>query len=207
MILYFGRHRGKAVSDPSIDPGYLAWALRTVKLSGAMQTAIAEELTARGCNAPEPPAWVVSPCHRCGDTDSLGFWMQDRRGLKRIRLECATCSTFLGFPPSRPPFSDLADLGTSKTAALDALLWLEGLGIEPRSDGVVVEFGWEEYLRMPPALRRLVRQCRFTLGRMIGKTAPAAAEPPAGKWPPCPPGLLASEPFQPYSPPTQESGQ
>jgi hypothetical protein len=187
-----------------VPTDYLQWALRTLKLSSGLREAVVAELRGRGIFVPpqEPPAWVVRPCHRCGDTDYLGFWMQDRRGLKRIQLECATCSTFLGFPPSRPPFSDLADLGTSKTAALDALLWLEGLGIEPRSDGVVVEFSWEEYLRMPPELRRLVRQCRFTLGRMIGKTVPAAEEAPAGKYGPCPPGYPADGPCPP--PPTQE---
>ncbi len=109
------------------------------------------------------------PCQQCGGTTARHTWQQDRLGRKHIRRECARCGTWLGFAPRVAPFTTEADAQASPTALLDALMQLEDLGLELRSDGATVWFAPGDWRRVPPSLYALVRQCNHQLARLLGR--------------------------------------
>jgi hypothetical protein len=162
--LPFGRHKGRTVDR--IDSGYLSWLL-TIRLSSGLRSAVVETLRSRGVAVPEPPPHVPPSCSRCrGRTEISYSWFQDALGRSRIKRRCR-CGEDLGFAPHLPEFVARADAAASPTAALDALVLAEELGVELVSDGAAVRVasGWRN---VTPELRRRVGECRHQLGRLLG---------------------------------------
>jgi hypothetical protein len=119
-----------------------------------------------------PPPPPLPACERCGPgAGSRCFWAEDRLGRRHVRAECARCGGFLTFPPSVPPYSDMADAAASPAPVLDALVGLEAAGAELHSDGRGVWIG-DGYANVPPAVRAAVHQAKHQLA--------AARELPAG---------------------------
>jgi hypothetical protein len=166
----FGRHKGVPLQE--VPASYLEWAARTLKLSSGLRAAVAGELERRGRKVPLPPPgeWdrPPGPCRECGCPDVLYAWAEDRLGRKRIRAECAGCRRSRGTPPSRPPYSTAADAAASQAPVLDALIGLAEAGIEPLSDGRMVDYRPGDYRRVPPAVRAAVRQCGNSLAKLLG---------------------------------------
>jgi hypothetical protein len=84
-----------------------------------------------------------------------------------VVAECDRCGRTADYPPCVPPYTGLADAGSSKTAALDVLVACEELGLELVNDGCVVDFAPGSWHRAPAELRRRLRQCRRTLARLM----------------------------------------
>jgi hypothetical protein len=167
--LPFGKHKNEPLAAVPTD--YLRWALATVKLSSGLRAAVAAELTRRGITPPPPPPSApVSPCERCSSKEVTFAWIQDKIGRRQIRRSCGRCGGSRGFAPQVEPFVTLANAGTSPTPVLDLLTRCEEAGINLKSDGIVVDFATQEdYLRASPGLRVLVRACRSTLGKLLGR--------------------------------------
>jgi hypothetical protein len=64
----------------------------------------------------------------------------------------------------------MADAAASPTAVLDVLTRLEVLGIELESNGRRVWLRYEDYSRVSPDLRALIRSCSFQLAKRMGRT-------------------------------------
>jgi hypothetical protein len=167
--LPFGRHKDVPITD--VPAAYLAWLIRTVRLSSGLRRAVAAELSRRGLDVPPPPP-PPEPgrCWRCGGTDCVYRWAEDRLGRRQLRRECERCGQFRGFAAQVEPFTTEADAAASATAVLDVLMECEDLGLELRSDGAVAEFAGTDWHRAPPELRDRLRQCRRQLGRLLGDT-------------------------------------
>ena len=168
--LPFGRHKDKPLGEVPAD--YLLWLVRKCKLSSGLRTTIAGELSRRGVEVPAPPPpRPIPPCRDCGPgAGHVLFWMQDRVGRKRIRAECKRCRRLVDHPPCVPPYSTMADATASPTAMLDVLTRLDDLGVQLHSDGRAAWVGGDDYRRVPPDLRALVKQCSHELAKMIGNT-------------------------------------
>jgi hypothetical protein len=176
-VLYFGRHKGQPLS--AIPADYLAWCLRTVKLSGGIRQAIADELTRRGVVVPQTPPRPAPTCRTCPGATVLARWMEARDGSRRIRGECAQCHRSCGFLPQVEPYRSEADRAAVPAPILDALTRLEEIGVELQSDGRAGWFG-ADWRRVPPDLAATVRQCSHQLARMLGDTRRKAAA--ARRW-------------------------
>jgi hypothetical protein len=168
----FGCHKGELLSG--IPSDYLDWLLRNVRIGRGLRAAIADELCRRGLSAPSaPPPWPLPTCSRCPGVKPQLSWLQDSLGRRRIRIECGRCHQSMGFAETREPYTTEADAAASKTPVLDVLTKLEDLGVELRSDGKHVRFARDgDYRRVPPDLRRMLKQCQNDLARMIGRTSP-----------------------------------
>jgi hypothetical protein len=105
-VLPFGRHKGVPLAE--VPNAYLQWAIRTVKLSSGLYSAVAAELRERGTFTPDPPEWVPPPCRRCGVAGIRCSWQVDSLGRRHVRAACASCGFFLAMAPARQPFTDLA---------------------------------------------------------------------------------------------------
>jgi uncharacterized protein (DUF3820 family) len=171
--LPFGKHAGQALDTVPSD--YLAWCVRTCKLSSGLRLALANKLTRRGLAVPPlPPPPPIPPCWRCGAAAGHQFsWQEDRRGQRRIRIECKRCHRFVTFAPLTSPYVEVADAAASTTPILDVLTQLDDLDVELQSDGSRAWVAAEDWRRVPPDLHALVRQCSHQLARMIGPTAAA----------------------------------
>src|SRR5262249_31012679 len=112
LCLYFGKYKG--VPLPDVPSDYLAWALRTVRLSSGIRQAIAAELASRGAVVPPPPppnpnACWLGPCPRCRCREVNYRWHQFAGGVMQVRASCRRCGTGLGTAPRVPPFTTEAD--------------------------------------------------------------------------------------------------
>jgi hypothetical protein len=167
MSLPFGRHKDKPIGEVPAD--YLQWLLATCKLSSGLRAAVANELASRGVEVPSaPPPRPISPCRDCGPgAGHVLFWMQDRLGRKRIRAECKRCRRLVDHPPCVEPYVSMADATASPTAMLDALTRLDDLGVELHRDGRGAWIGGDDYRKVPPDLRALVKQCSNELAKML----------------------------------------
>jgi hypothetical protein len=166
----FGRHKDEPL--PTVPTDYLRWALATVKLSSRLRAAVIAELNRRGVVPPPLPRRPapVLPCPRCRSEEVTYAWIQDKIGRRQIRRSCSRCGGSLGFAPQVEPYTTLASAGSSPTPVLDLLTRCEETGINLKSNGIVVDFASrEDYLRAEPDVRALVRQCRASLGRMLGR--------------------------------------
>jgi hypothetical protein len=170
--LPFGVYKGCPLRQVRKD--YLAWLLRTCKLSSGLRVAVRAELLYRGTDPsslpPEPPPEPAPNCQRCGSEEMAYGWYEDRLGRRHVRRSCGRCGKRLGFAPQVPPYTELADAAATPTAVLDVLTQCDALDIALKSDGQAADFVTrEDYLRAGPALRDKVAQCRATLGRLLGK--------------------------------------
>jgi hypothetical protein len=170
--LWFGRHRGKPLSE--VDTSYLKWALATVKLSSGTRRAVEAELASRGLTPPASPpkAWAawMGPCSRCRCAEIAYRWLQQRNGRRVVSAKCSRCGAWLGTAPSARPYTDEADAAASATPELDVLVQLQDLGVELESDGATVLFRPGDYGRIPPELHQRIRECRHRLATLIGDT-------------------------------------
>jgi hypothetical protein len=170
-LMPFGKHKGKALAD--IPSSYLGWLLRECRLSTGVRSAVAAELESRGGKAPAPPSPKPEPdCRPCGaGPEAISYsWLQTRNGGRQISRRCSRCGEWLGSAPHVEPFVSRADAAASATPVLDVLTGCEELGIRLRSDGAAAGFAsYEDCRKAPQELRALVRQCRHSLARMIGK--------------------------------------
>jgi hypothetical protein len=167
--LPFGKHKDKPLSD--VPTAYLQWAIRECKLSSGLRTAVADELTRRGVEAPPPPPPPPIPrCRRCGDAGYSCNWQTDSAGRKRIRASCRRCGSHLTFPPCREPFTTQADRNASPAPILDALTRLGGLGVELLSNGRSVYYKPGDWQKVPDDLCTIVRQASHELAKMMGDT-------------------------------------
>jgi hypothetical protein len=105
--LPFGKHAGEPLA--AIPTAYLLWVLKAAKLSSRLRQAVVDELHSRGVAVPEMPPRPEPRCRSCPDAGVNYRWALDRLGRRHIRAGCARCGGFLTFPPSVPPYSDLAD--------------------------------------------------------------------------------------------------
>lgn len=167
--LPFGRHARQPLAE--IPTSYLAWLLREAKLSSGLRGAVADEYRRRGGEPPPPPPPKPPPsCWRCGLAGLRYDWMETRNGVKQIRRACARCGGSLGFAPQVEPYLGLANAAAAPSPVLDVLARCEELGVRLRSDGAVADFATnEDWARATPEVRRLLRQCRSLVGRMMGK--------------------------------------
>jgi hypothetical protein len=157
-----------------VPKDYLAWLLRTCKLSSGLRAAVRAELLHRGADSsglpPELPPASEPTCPRCGCRGMAYAWFEDRLKRRQVRRSCGRCGKHLGFAPQVPPYTTLADAAASPTAVLDVLTQCEELGIALKSDGQAADFATrEDSLWAEPTLRERVAQCRATLGRLLGK--------------------------------------
>jgi hypothetical protein len=174
--LPFGRHRSAPLGE--VPTSYLAWLVRTVRLSSGVRAAVAAELARRGIDAPPPAppaARPVPPCARCGAAGYSCGWQQTRDGRRQIHAACTRCGRWLGFLPQVEPHTGQADAAASAAPILDALTRLEALGVELAGDGRAVWFAGDDWRRVPADLQAVVRQCRHTLAGMLGDTRRKAA--------------------------------
>jgi hypothetical protein len=165
--LPFGRHRGQPLS--AVPSSYLAWLLREVKLSSGLRAAVAAELAGRGIGVPPPPPFVPAACRRCGPAGHSFRWAQDRRGGRRVRVQCGRCHAYLGFAPCRPPFTTKADENSSPTAALDVLVQAGACGVRIVSDGQKADIDPRDWRQAPPELRSRIRECAHLLAGLLGR--------------------------------------
>jgi uncharacterized protein (DUF3820 family) len=103
----FGVHRHKTLDQVPTD--YLRWALRTVKPSTGIRTAVADELAKRGISPPPQPMKPEPNCPRCGWRLLRYTWepMADRR--KFIHRRCQRCGTSCGSAPQVEPYLSRAN--------------------------------------------------------------------------------------------------
>jgi hypothetical protein len=87
-----------------------------------------------------------------------------------VSATCAGCGRGLGFVPSVPPYSTLADEAATQTPLLDVLLQAEEHDVVLVSDGRAAGIAPQESHNAPAGLRQALRQCRGDLGRMMGDT-------------------------------------
>lgn len=166
--LPFGMHKGAPLAD--VPASYLAWLLRSCKLSSGLRQSVASELQGRGVDVPSPPAAKpVRPCHRCGSLDHRYTWQEDRRGNRRIRRSCRSCGRFCEFAPMTEPFVSEANANASPAPTLDALLLAEAEGIELASDGKTVWIAGDRR-KASEQLQNAVRQRGHLLASLLGKT-------------------------------------
>jgi hypothetical protein len=168
-VLWFGKWKGSDIRDVPGD--YLAWALRTVRLSSGVRQAIAEELRGRGVAVPPlPPPLPPPACYRCGGVQLRHSWFEDRLGRRQVRRECDRCGQSLGFAPCVSPYTDEADRRVSTTPILDVLVEAEAQGVQLQSDGRAVDFAsTADWFRATPWLRQQLPAVRHQLARLIGK--------------------------------------
>jgi uncharacterized protein (DUF3820 family) len=166
--LPFGRYAGLRLAE--VPTAYLSWLIREAKLSSGLRLTVAGELESRGVAVPPPPApRQVTPCRDCPGPPPISYgWAQDSLGRARIRAECACCRRLLTHPPCVPPYTTFADAAASAAPVLDALIRLEALGVELVSDGKTVSFQGEDWRKVPPELRAIVRQCSHQLAGLLG---------------------------------------
>lgn len=168
-VLYFGKHKGQPLSQIPAD--YLAWVLREVKLSSGLRAAVVADLQRRGAPVPDQPPPRPEPCRRCGaDGWPRCTWLQMRDGRKQITADCAKCGARIFFAPQVEPYVSLANATASKMPILEVLNQADELGVTLRSDGKgVVLAGPEDWKRVTPRFRELLRQCQHDLAGLIGK--------------------------------------
>jgi uncharacterized protein (DUF3820 family) len=167
--LPFGCHHGKPLAD--VPTGYLQWVIAETKLSAGLAQAVADELQRRGLDGtlPPPAPFPIAGCRSCPEGAVAFAWAEDSRGRKRVRASCATCDTFLGTPPSRPPFSTLASNAASAAPVLDVLLACEAAGVQLASDGRKVWLPETARRKLPAEMRTKLRECCHQLAGMLGK--------------------------------------
>lgn len=112
--VWFGRHRGKLVSE--VDTGWLGWSLRQdkVKLSAGLRAAVAAELQRRGVEVPPVPPYTVPPCRRCRGTEVRVTWQQTSDGTRRLRGTCGRCNGYLRFLPMTPEWIAQANVAADE---------------------------------------------------------------------------------------------
>jgi hypothetical protein len=165
----FGKYKHKPMSE--VPTSYLLWALRECRLSNGLRNSVANELGKRGVEAPPPPPpRPIPPCRTCPGAGHLCYWMQDRLGRRIIRAECRKCRRLVDHPPCVPPYSTIADATANPTVMLDVLTRLDDLGMRLHSDGRSAWIGGDDYRKVPPDLKALVKQCSHELAKMIGNT-------------------------------------
>jgi hypothetical protein len=113
-VMPFGKHRGAPLTD--VPTSYLAWVMRTCKLSTGLRSAMGEELRSRpDCPEdlpPEPAANTPPSCRGCGGTDLHLTWQPlGGAGGRVIRADCRGCGAFVYFAPQTPENVALADAG------------------------------------------------------------------------------------------------
>jgi hypothetical protein len=133
---------------------------------------VAEELQRRGVEVALPPSppFPVRACDRCPAAGMAFGWAEDSLGRKRVRASCTVCDCLLAIPPSRPPYSTLADIAASASPMLDVLLACEAAGVELVSDGRTAWFAGDGWKKMSPELKAKLRRCSHTLAGMLGDT-------------------------------------
>ncbi len=167
--LPFGQHKNQPLGVIPAD--YLQWLLATVRLGGGLRAAVAVELARRGVQTPPgPPPRPLRACPEHPDAGVILFWQEDALGRRSIRAECRCCRRFTDRPPVASPYTNMADATASPTPILDALVQLDDLGAELRSDGRSVLMRDEDYRRVPPDLQAVVRQCNHQLARLLGRS-------------------------------------
>jgi uncharacterized protein (DUF3820 family) len=110
--LPFGKHKGQELA--AVPTSYLQWCLRECKLSSGLRSAAVEQLQSHGIEAPAPPPRRPGP--RCREHPAAGVrysWQQDSLARRHVRRACGSCNAFLGFAPSAPPFTEMADAATA----------------------------------------------------------------------------------------------
>jgi uncharacterized protein (DUF3820 family) len=164
----FGKHRGQPLRD--IPTSYLRWLVGGVKLSSGLRLAVAEELQRRGVEVGLPPSqpFPVRACDRCPAAGVAFGWAEDSLGRKRVRASCTVCDCLLAIPPSRPPYSTLADIAASASPMLDVLLACEAAGVELASDGRKVWLVGDGWKKLSPEMKAKLRECSHQLAGMIG---------------------------------------
>ena len=167
FVMPFGKHARRPLADVPRD--YLAWVLRTVKLSSGLRAAVAAELVRRGIQAPPPPPpppaeKPLQSCGRCGSVEPPRLsWHEIADGRRQIRRTCPHCETFRGFAQQVPLNVAAADRNASPAPLLDVLTRLDELDIELISDGHEVSFTGDGRRRCPADLAELIRQCNHQL--------------------------------------------
>jgi hypothetical protein len=83
----------------SIPSDYLAWSLRTCKLSTPLRTAVRAELLSRHDCPRLPPEPTPKPllCPERGSADARLYWQEQASGRKALRADCAQCGSFIKF--------------------------------------------------------------------------------------------------------------
>jgi hypothetical protein len=96
MTLPFGRHQGRPL--PFVPTPYLGWLLRETKLSAALATAVADELTRRGERPPTPRPRMTPTCPKCGVSAGVRYeWKVDSLQRRMIARVCCGCNRFLSY--------------------------------------------------------------------------------------------------------------
>jgi hypothetical protein len=167
ITLPFGKHRDKPLADVPSD--YLRWIVAECKLSAALRKAVADELDRRGYVVPAGPRQHPPRCDRCGGSEFLAFWMEDRAGGRRIRAECVTCRRFMKFLSLTPENIARADAAENPAGMLDLLTQCEDRGIKLASDGARVDFAEDGWRQATPEMRMLVRRYSHRLAGLLGK--------------------------------------
>jgi hypothetical protein len=162
--LWFGKYKG--LPPAQVPSDYLAWVLRTCKLTPGLRSTVTAELRSRGQSVPEPPPPKPLPiCDRCGAREANLAWHELSGGRRQIRATCAACGGFVKFVAQTPENVALANAVQPSAGLLDALLQAEIDGVE-----LVHRFGRVEpvpYHGASPRLRNLVRQSQHALLRHL----------------------------------------
>jgi hypothetical protein len=106
VTLPTGRHQHQPLS--TVPTSYLLWALRDMRLSSGVRSAVRAQLQARGVRLPpEPPPRAVR-CPGCGGGDLRVRWQAHRAG-QALRGECRRCGRFCGWLPQVPEYLSLVE--------------------------------------------------------------------------------------------------
>lgn len=111
--LPFGKHKDEPLEQVPTD--YLAWVVRTCKLSSGLYAAVADELKRRGQEAPPAPLARVPKCSDHPAADFRCRWREDSLGRKHIKAECVECGRSLGFVSIVPQYAAMADREEGKS--------------------------------------------------------------------------------------------
>jgi hypothetical protein len=147
----------------------LKWVLREWDLSGGTRAAVTNELQSRGVELPPaPPPYQLPPCQRCGGSDVVAQWQQDKTGERRIRAECTSCHGFLRFLPQIEPYLSQADARASAARPEEVLADLRRRGLLVASDGG--ECWFADFQSASADDRALLREFSHSIAVLIGDT-------------------------------------